>query len=300
MSSAPSAGRAILDLAEGAGARLLFVVGTGKNVGKTVAARAIYEAAIARGLRAGVASVGRDGEAVDVVDGRPKPRLFLHPGTMLATARDLLPRSPAVEHVEGSRLETASGRLVYARVVHGAHFELVGPPSASGVREAVRTLASHCETVVVDGAIDRVAALAGVTGAIVVAGGASAGSTPAEAVEAIRALVQRLGVPAADSKEDAVEIEGALTPARVAEFLEVRERRQIVVRDPTQIALTGRAAVHAFARLRIRCRRPLRVIAATIASIGRDRSFEPREFARAVASATGLPTFDVYTGQRAA
>jgi hypothetical protein len=295
-----NAGRAIFDLAEASGARSLFIVGTAKNVGKTVTARALYEAAVARDIRVGIASVGRDGEAVDVADGAPKPRLFLHPGTLLATARDVLPRSPAVEYVEDSSLQTASGRLVYARVVRAAHYELVGPPSASGVREAVATLAARCDTVVVDGAIDRVAALAGMPGAIVVAAGASAGSTTEEAVEAIRALVQRLTVEIADPTQPAIEIEGALTPALAAELVETREQRQVVVRDPTQIALTGRAAIHAFARLRIRCRRPLRVIAATVASIGRDRSFEPRAFARAVASATGLPTFDVYAGERAA
>lgn len=295
-----NAGSAIFDLAYAAGAGTLFVVGTGKNVGKTVTARAIYEAAVERGRRTGIASVGRDGEAIDVADGAPKPRLFLHPGTFFATARDVLPRSPAVEYVEDSSLQTAAGTLVYARVASGAHYELVGPPSASGVREAVAVLQSHCETVVVDGAIDRVAALAGVPGGIVVSAGASAGSTPDEAVDAIRALVQRLTIPVADPARAALEIDGALTAARAAELVEARESRQVVVRDPTQVALAGRAAVHAFARLQIRCLRPLHVVAATVASIGRERSFEPRTFARAVASATGLPTFDIYAGERAA
>jgi hypothetical protein len=72
------------------------------------------------------------------------------------------------------------------------------------------------------------------------------------------------------------------------------------VRDPTQIALSGKATAHAFAHLAIRCERPLRVVAATVASIGRDHSFEPKGFADAVARATGLPTFDVYAGARVA
>jgi len=38
-------GRALYDLARETGARSIFVVGTGKNVGKTVAMRAMYEAA---------------------------------------------------------------------------------------------------------------------------------------------------------------------------------------------------------------------------------------------------------------
>jgi hypothetical protein len=72
------------------------------------------------------------------------------------------------------------------------------------------------------------------------------------------------------------------------------------VRDPTQIVLTGRAAIAAFERLRIRCERPLRVIAATVNSAGRDRWFEPRALASAVAEATRLPTYDVFTAEVAA
>ncbi|MBV8116713.1 MAG: hypothetical protein JOZ01_01975 [Candidatus Eremiobacteraeota bacterium] len=292
-------GRAMFQLAREQGASSIFVVGIGKNVGKTVTMRAIYDAAYAQQRCTGVASVGRDGEAFDVGDNERKPRLFLRHGTIVATARNTLPRSPAVEFLASSTLSTAAGAIVYVRVAAGAHYELVGPPTASGIRDVVAALRDRCDAVIVDGAIDRVAALAGMPGAIVVAAGASAAGTIAEASEAVAALVQRLRTPRYDARAEALHLEGALTPMRASELIAVRESRQIVVRDPTQIALTGKAASNAFARLRIRCKRPLRVIAVTVAAIGRERSFEPRSFANAVAGATGLPTFDVYAGARA-
>ena len=281
-------------------ARALFVVGIGKNVGKTVTAAAVYAAAYAAGIRVAMISIGRDGEAADAGDARPKPRLFLRPGTTIATARDVLPRSPAVEMLDLSPLQTAAGPLVYARVAHAAYYELVGPPTAAGVRVALEVLRAHADLTIVDGAIDRVAALAGGDGAIVVAGGASAGGTMQETVDAMRALATRLTVPRYDLQRDSIRIDGALTAARAAALIGARESRQIVVRDPTQIALTGKAASHAFERLQIRCERPLRVMAASVASIGRERTFEPRAFARAVADATGLPTFDAYAGELSA
>lgn len=293
-------GRAILDLAVRANARCVFVVGVGKNVGKTVAARAVYQAIQARGLHAGVASVGRDGEAADVADGAPKPRLWLYPGSVLATAREVLPRSPAVEILATSRLQTAAGPLLYARTRLGAYFELIGPPSARSLREAVVRLSELCDMVVVDGAIDRVAALAGMPGAVVVSVGASAAGTMAESVRAIAALAQRLSIRPYDPAQESLYLDGALTASRAARLIAAGERRQVIVRDPTQVTLTGSTATRAFERLRVRCIRPLRVVAATVASIGRDRSFEPRAFARAVADATGLPTFDVYADVRAA
>ena len=136
-------GDSILRLAQETGAPSLVVVGTGKNVGKTVAMRAIYRAAVARGIAPGLTSIGRDGEAIDVGDALSKPRLFLRAGTALATARDVLPESPASEILELSSLNTAAGRLVYARVRSDAYYELVGPPTASGLRDAIDTLLRH-------------------------------------------------------------------------------------------------------------------------------------------------------------
>lgn len=293
-------GKALYELARETGARSIFVVGTGKNVGKTVAMRAIYEAAASAAATVGLSSIGRDGEAVDAGDAQPKPRLFLHPGTAIATARDVLPSVPASEILAISDLPTAAGRLLFARVRAHAFYELVGPPTASGVREIVDRLLDFADVTIVDGAIDRVAALAGGSDAIVVSCGAAAADTVDEAANGAGALVARLRVPAYDPKQPFVHVDGALTPAKSAAFIAAREPRQIVVRDPTQIALTGRAAAHALRALTIRCERPLRVIAATVASIGRDRAFEPRAFATAVAAATKLPTFDVYAGVRSA
>lgn len=294
-------GAAILDLVRADGTARIFIVGTGKNVGKTVTMRAVYEAACDAGLRVGLMSIGRDGEAVDVSDATPKPRLRFRPGTVIATARNVLPRFPALEMLGLSSLATAAGTIVYARVAQSAFYELVGPPTASGVREAAAVLSEHTDLTIVDGAVDRLAAVAGGgdDSSIVVASGAAAGGTVREAVDGVRALVERLRIERFDPAAEAVRIDGALTPAMAARLIAQHEQRQIVVRDPTQIALTGKAASHAFSRLRLRCERPLRVVAATVASISQQHSFEPRELARAVVDATGLPTFDVYVGERA-
>ncbi len=293
-------GDEILAIARATGSNSLFVVGTGKNVGKTVAMRAIYEAAIARRIDVGLTSIGRDGEAVDIGDGGAKPRLFLRRGTCVATARAALPRSPASEIVATSSLETAAGPMVYARAMYGSYYELVGPPTVSGLREAVNVLASIVPYVIVDGAVDRVAALAGGNDAVVVACGAAAAPTLDDAVAGVAALVARLRVPRYDGKSEALRIDGALTASIAAALIAQNESRTIVVRDPTQIVLTGRAASTALSRLRIRCERGLNVVAITVASIGRGRLFEPRTFAREVAAVTGLPTFDVYSSERAA
>lgn len=287
-------GDVLLDLCSADGARSIVVVGTAKNVGKTVVVGTLCQALARRGVRFGISSIGRDGEALDAVDALPKPRLFLRPATLVATAVSVLPRSPACEILEVSDLMTAAGPVAMGLVRAPAYFELVGPPTAAGMRTIRRRLFGlGAERVVVDGAVDRLAALAGEEDAVIVATGAAA-ATPQAAVADVAALVARLQTPAFDPTLAHVRVAGALMAAQAAAFVATGETRQIVVRDPTQIALRGKAFLAARERLRLRCERPLRVRAVTVASIGRDRYFEPREFARAVADATKLPTFDAY------
>ena len=256
----------MLSLAQGAGARTIFVVGIGRNAGKTTTLRAIYEAACGRGLRPALASIGRDSEDALGAD-VPKPRLWLRPQTTFATARDALPRSPACRILTVSRLRTPAGALLYGRTELAGFYDLVGPPTAAGLREVLAELGKHGNLIIVDGAVDRIAALAGSHGAIVVACGAAGAQTQDEAVDEIAGLAARLAVPQFEAGAPALAIEGALTAAQTAKLIAAGESRQIVVRDPTQIALSGKAAREALARLRVRCRRPLHVIAATIASI---------------------------------
>jgi hypothetical protein len=283
-------GAEILSRARALHARVIFVVGTGRNVGKTTTLRAIYNAACDEGETVALASVGP----------AAKPRMRLRPGTIFTTTRALLPESPAAQLLRISPLQSSAGSVLYAQVVCDGLFELSGPPTASGVREVLEELQNRGRIAVVDGAVDRIAALAGSSGAVVVAGGAADAPAFDEAVAGIAALTARLRIPAFDASLPAIEIDGALTAGAAAEFMARGESRQIVVRDPTQIALTGRAASQALDRLKIRCRRPLHVIAVTIASIASERQFEPRRFGEAVAAATQLPSFDIYRGAQAA
>jgi hypothetical protein len=292
------AGDALLDLVLAEGSRSVFVVGTAKNVGKTVTMRALAAAAAARGLGIGVTSTGRDGEAIDAADARAKPRLFLTPPALIATARSLLPAHPASEVAALTDWKTAAGDVLFARVRRAGHFEIAGPSTASALRECVdRFFSFGCELAIVDGALDRIAALSGARGAVIIAAGAASANTMDEAVDDARALACRLRIPRFDPLEPHVRVQGAFTPADAAALIARRETRQIVVADPTCVIASGKALIGIVDRLDLRCEHPFSVVAASVASIGTRNYFEPREFAAAVAKATRLPTFDVYAAR---
>jgi len=257
-------------------------------VGKTTALLAMYEAAWRSGFRVGLASIG------------PKTGLRLHSNTVFVTARPLLAPSPAVEILKISDIESSAGSLLYARTAHDGLYDLAGPSSASGLRAAIEHVANRSDIVLIDGAIDRLATLASGDGAIVVSCGAAAAKTESEAVCDVATLTARLRVPLFDSRAAAVELEGALTATMAAEFIAAGEERQIVVGDSTQIVMSGRSLSEALARLRVRCRRALDVIATTVCAVAPERSFDPGPFLDAVAGATKLPSFDVFAGREAA
>lgn len=274
----------------------MIVVGTAKNAGKTTAFNALRAVAGRRGVAVAVTSIGRDGEPSDALDSEPKPRVRLAPGTLVALPSGLVPRSPALAIV-GAGEASALGTMVFARAVLPTACEIAGPPSARAMRATIERLrAMHDGPVFVDGAIDRVAALAGGEDAVIVATGAASGATVARVAAVAAETVTRLSLPGRDAARErarVVRVEGALDVRDAEELLADARGATVVVDDPTRITVRGAL----FAKLReavdLRCERPLRVVACTTSPVGRDATLSPRELVGAVARATGLPAFDV-------
>ena len=292
-------GRRLLERARAIGARTLAVVGTSKNAGKTVAVGAVCAALQAEGTSFGLCSTGRDGESIDALEGTPKPRYRLRRYALVATASALVPEHPACEILEVTRERSALGPIVFLRTRTTGYLEIAGPPNAAALRRIATALGGYAEFVVIDGAIDRLAALRGARDAIVISVGTSA-PTQARAVDDARALVARLSIARFDPAEPALHLEGALTAARAAALVAAGERRQVVVGDATQITFAGRTFESFSSKLDLRCEHALRPIACTVAPRGPERSFDPRAFLWAITEATGLPAYDVFAGAEAA
>lgn len=275
-----------------------MVVGTAKNVGKTTTLAALRAVAERRGVPYAVTSIGRDGESFDAVDGLPKPRVHLPAGTLVALPETLVAPGAPLEVLERG-VPGALGTTLIARVRAPATCEVGGPPQAAAMRALITRLAElTAGPVFVDGAIDRVAALAGGDDAVIVATGAASGAAIPEVAAEAADLVARLTVPGRDParERDLVRVAGALD-ARAAQTL----RRDaagatVVVDDPTRIVVRGAAFAALRAAVDLRCERPLRVVACTTSPARGDAPLAAQALADAVAGATGLPVFDVVAG----
>jgi hypothetical protein len=279
-----------------AATRSVVVVGTAKNAGKTTTFNALRAVAHRRGILTAVTSIGRDGEPSDALDGEPKPRVRLDAGTLVALPAALVPRSPALAIMERGE-ESALGAVVFARAMLTTTCEIGGPPTARAMRATIDRLRALGDgPVLVDGAIDRIAPLAGGDDAVIVATGAASGAT-IERVAAVAAdAVARLRIPGRDpARERArlVRVAGALDARDAEVLLGDSSDVTVVVEDPTRIAIRGVLFAKLQAFVDLRCERPLRVVACTTSPVGRDATLPPRALVEAVARATGLPAFDV-------
>jgi len=293
-----SPSEALFDLAT-AGARSVVVVGTAKNAGKTTTFNALRAVAARRGIAVAVTSIGRDGESSDALDGEPKPRIRLPAGTLVALPAGLIPRTPALAILDSSGA-TALGPMVFARAILATTCEIGGPPSASAMRATIARLCALGDgPVLVDGAIDRVASLAGGNDAIVVATGAASGATVAAVAAAAAGTVARLSLPGRDPSSErgrVITVEGALDVRDAEDLLEHAAGATVVVSDPTRVTVRGALFEALRAAVDLRCQRPLRIVACTTSPIGRGVTLPTHALVQAVAASTGLPAFDVVSG----
>jgi hypothetical protein len=182
--------------------RSLAIAGTAKNAGKTTAMNYLIERFAAAGETLGLSSVGRDGEAVDQLTNRPKPRIRPPQGALVATSHESALFSQAtLTRVEATPFRTALGPVSIYRVASPGYVEVAGPVK---VREAAALVARlgelGCTKVLLDGAADRRAFIsAGVDGFVLATGqvvAEGAADPLATVVDETRAVLARLQLPA--------------------------------------------------------------------------------------------------------
>lgn len=154
------------------------VVGMAKNTGKTMTVNYLADGAMKSGLRLGLTSTGRDGETLDTVTALPKPAIHLTEGAVIATAAGSLAKgSSKLEILETTGISNTLGEIVLARVREAGTVEISGPERTQDLRVITRRLLAFADIVLVDGALDRMAASApSVTEACILATGAVIGA----------------------------------------------------------------------------------------------------------------------------
>lgn len=135
----------------------LSIIGMEKNTGKTTFLNTLIQS---YGPKRAIAltSIGYDGEEVDQVTSTQKPRVFIFSGTVVATARSLLPKCECVKEIlKVTDLSTPMGPVVIFRAKSSGYVEIAGPSTISGLK-ALKTMLEELAPsaqFIIDGAISR-------------------------------------------------------------------------------------------------------------------------------------------------
>lgn len=179
--------------------RTLSVFGLAKNTGKTQTMMRVLATIHESGRTVGLSTIGRDGEARDVVDRDiRKPAIRLPAGSLFVTTGRLLAKAGrAAEVVQVTGYRTAMGPVLLARMREEGKVEIAGPVTAAQTRDITRRLFEFgADRVLIDGAVDRrCAAAPSVAGSVVMATGAVVHPDLAAVVERTVEAVQLLTLP---------------------------------------------------------------------------------------------------------
>lgn len=178
--------------------KIVSIVGTSKNAGKTVTLNEIINQADEKGIRLGLISTGRDGERKDVLTETAKPPIRVSRGTILTTVENAIKGDHAgMEIFRVTDYNTPMGRVVLGRAIEDGYAEISGPHSSLTIKEMCHEMQSlGAELVLIDGSLDRRASAAPyVSDGTVLATGAALARSVSGVVEKTMHLINTYSVP---------------------------------------------------------------------------------------------------------
>ena len=173
---------------------VIGIAGTAKNTGKTTTLQAVAGYLRAEGLPIFLTSIGYDGEDLDNVTGLPKPKVTVEEGDLVATALPLLEHASArFTGEEFTGVKCALGPVYRATAVSPGKVVIAGPASTEEVGTILRTAPAE-RTVLLDGALSRLAPLSLAT-SLIIASGAARSEDPRFIAKELQGIAAVMSLP---------------------------------------------------------------------------------------------------------
>jgi len=184
--------------------KIVSIVGTSKNAGKTVTLNEIISQADEKGIVLGLISTGRDGELKDVLTETAKPPIFIKKGTILTTVESAIREDHAgIEILQVTSYNTPMGRVVLAKAREDGYAEISGPQSSSAIRKMCCEMQElGAELVLIDGSLDRRASAAPyISEGTILATGAAMARSMGTVVDKTTHIVETYGIEPVEDLE---------------------------------------------------------------------------------------------------
>lgn len=194
----------------------ISIIGMEKNVGKTTVLNFLIDKIGTKNIL-GITSIGRDGEDTDVVTSTSKPRIFVYPNTIIATARDCLRNCDITgEILYSTDFSTPMGNIVLVRAISAGYVDIAGPSYNSQIKEILKIMEKfNVDISIVDGALSRKgSAVSDVTNATILSTGAALSLDMSTVIDETKTTVKLLNLPGFKDKEAKIKIEDSFNRAR--------------------------------------------------------------------------------------
>lgn len=179
----------------------ISIIGMEKNVGKTTLLNFLIKK-IGDKKVVGLTSIGRDGEEVDVVTTTSKPRIYVYPNTIIATARDCLRNCDITgEILYTTDFSTPMGNIVLVRAISAGYVDIAGPSYNVQIKEILELMERFgSELSIVDGALSRKgSAMSDVTEATILSTGAALSLDMSKVIDETKTTVSLLQLPSLEN-----------------------------------------------------------------------------------------------------
>ena len=183
--------------------KIVSIIGTSKNAGKTVTLNEIISQAQEKGIRLGLISTGRDGERKDVLTETEKPPIYVGRGTILTTVENAIKGDHAgIEIFRVTDYTTPMGRVILGRATEDGYVEISGPHSSATIKQmCIEMQGLGAELILIDGSLDRRASAAPyVSDGTVLATGAALARNINGVVEKTMHLINTYSVPVVEDE----------------------------------------------------------------------------------------------------
>jgi len=258
--------------------KIVSIVGTCKNAGKTVTLNEIVSQADKNGIRLGLISTGRDGERKDVLTRTEKPPIYVRCGTILTTVENAIKREHAgIEIFKVTDYNTPMGRVVLGRTTENGYAEISGPNSSLTIKEMCLEMQKlGAELILIDGSLDRRASAAPyVSHGTVLATGAAFARDINGVVEKTMHLINTYLVPVAEEedirdiacstinmgKSAVIALDGSITYLNIITSIQSGDIiSEYLNEDTAYVVLSGSATVGTVKDILLKRKSPVKII----------------------------------------
>lgn len=145
-----------IELIRDRGINCLAIIGMAKNSGKTVAFNTLVKEGTHAGLKLALISFGRDGEEIDSLTLKKKPRIKVSAGNVFATADRVYQASNLKAGVfSATDILTPFGEVKVYKAEESGIVELIGINSIGQLQKIKEYLPEDIDLILLDGALDR-------------------------------------------------------------------------------------------------------------------------------------------------